>query len=530
VRSDNPDRKKLMAHISPTADWDKVLQDTVAQAPESFGHDNAVLNLIEGEWSNPGAGRHYESPVDGRSLGRIPMIDLETARTAVKFGKSEAGDWARVDLDERKRKVTLCLEGLRQQRELLALLLIWEIGKPYAQALSDVDRCISGVEWYVDNIEPMLEGRQPIGLISNIASWNYPMSVLMHSVLVQVLAGNGVISKTPTDGGLYCLTLAHAIARRAGLPVSLVSGSGGQLSDALVRNEFVDCLAFVGGKTNGGAIAASLYDDHKRYMLEMEGVNAYGVWQFSDWPSLAQQIRRGFDYGKQRCTAYVRYVVQRELFPQFLETYLPVLRSLAYGNPVLVEGNHDPLPKLDFGPLINSKKVEELRVLYNEALGKGAISLYEGSLSADRMLPNQDVSSYLAPAALLNIPRNTRLYHNEPFGPIDSILVVDHLEELVTEMNVSNGSLVSSIACDEQRTAKQIAAQLRGFKIGVNSVRSRGDREEVFGGIGQSWKGCFVGGRYLVLAVTKGEPGEKLFGNFPEYTQLPREASAQAIV
>ena len=180
MRSDNPDRKKLMAHISPTADWDKVLQDTVAQAPESFGHDNAVLNLIEGEWSNPGAGRHYESPVDGRSLGRIPMIDLETARTAVKFGKSEAGDWARVDLDERKRKVTLCLEGLRQQRELLALLLIWEIGKPYAQALSDVDRCISGVEWYVDNIEPMLEGRQPIGLISNIASWNYPMSVLMH--------------------------------------------------------------------------------------------------------------------------------------------------------------------------------------------------------------------------------------------------------------------------------------------------------------------------------------------------------------
>ena len=97
---------------------------------------------------------------------------------------------------------------------------------------------------------------------------------------------------------------------------------------------------------------------------------AYGK-AFSDWSSLAQQIRKGFDYGKQRCTAYVRYVIQRQLFPQFLEMYLPVLRSLQYGNPVLVERDEDPLPKLDFGPLINSKKVEELRVLYTEALGKG---------------------------------------------------------------------------------------------------------------------------------------------------------------
>ncbi len=512
-----------MLHISPTADWSKILQDTAAQAPEAFTSDGHVLNLLEGEWSNPGSGRHYESAIDGRSLGQIPMLDLQTARSAVKFAKSEASDWAAVDLDERKRRVFLCLEGLREQRKLIALLLVWEIGKPYAQALLDIDRCISGVEWYLENIESMLEKRRPLGLISNIASWNYPMSVLMHAVLVQVLAGNAAVSKTPTDGGLYALTLAHAIARRAGLPVSLVSGSGGQLSDALVRNEFVDCLAFVGGKTSGGAIAASLYDADKRYLLEMEGVNAYGVWQFSDWPNLAQQIRKGFDYGKQRCTAYARYVIQRELFPQFLETYLPVLRSLQFGNPVLVERDDDPLPKLDFGPLINSKKVEDLRVLYTEALGKGAVSLHEGEVAKDRVLPNQDLSAYLPPAALLNIPRNSRLYHNEPFGPIDTIVVVDHIEELISEMNVSNGSLVSSIACDDPQTAKQIADQLRGFKIGVNTVRSRGDREEVFGGIGQSWKGCFVGGRYLVLAVTQGDPGEKLYGNFPEYTQLPEK-------
>ena len=516
-----------MPMIAPAAEWDVVFRSLVSEVPEAFTSDGRALNLIEGEWQHPGFGKHYDSAVDGRSLGRIPMIELEVARSAVKFARLEAGVWAQTDLDERRRRVTACLEGLRKRRDLIARLLMWEIGKPYAQALTDIDRCISGVEWYVENIEAMLGKRAPLGLISNIASWNYPMSVLMHAVLVQVLAGNASISKTPTDGGLYALTVAHAIARRCGLPVSLVSGSGGQLSEALVRNEYVDCLAFVGGKTNGGVIASSLYDAEKRYMLEMEGVNAYGVWKFSDWNNLALQLRKGFDYGKQRCTAYVRFVVQRELFPAFLAMYLPVLRSIRCGNPVLVEKESDPLPQLDFGPLINSKKVEELRVLYTEALGKGAVSVYEGAIADNLVLPNQDLSAYIAPASLLNIPRNTKLYHNEPFGPLDTIVVVDHVEELISEMNVSNGCLVSSIACDDSKTAATIAGQLRGFKVGINTMRSRGDREEVFGGVGQSWKGCFAGGRYLVLAVTRGEPGEKLFGNFPDYTLLPEEVSTR---
>jgi len=514
-----------MPIISPAADWGPLFRSLASEIPEAFTSDGRALNLMEGEWQQPGFGKHYDSAVDGRSLGRIPMIDLDSARSAVKFARLEADAWAQNDLDERRRRVWECLEALRERRDLIARLLIWEIGKPFAQALTDIDRCISGVQWYVDNIESMLGRRTPLGLISNIASWNYPMSVLMHAVLVQILAGNAVISKTPTDGSLYALTLAHAIARRCGLPVSLVSGSGGQLSDALVRNEFVDCLAFVGGKTNGGVIASALYDDKKRYMLEMEGINAYGVWKFSDWHALAQQLKKGFDYGKQRCTAYVRYVVQRELFPSFLAMYLPVLRSIRCGNPVVVEKESDPLPQLDFGPLINSKKIEELRVLYTEALGKGAVSLYEASVPENLVLPNQDLSAYIAPAALLNIPRNTKLYHNEPFGPLDTIVIVDHIEELISEMNVSNGCLVSSIACDDPATAATIASQLRGFKVGVNTMRSRGDREEVFGGVGQSWKGCFAGGRYLVLSVTKGDPGEKLYGNFPDYTLLPEELS-----
>src|SRR5260370_24209584 len=123
-----------MPMIAPAAEWDSIVRRLEPAVPEAFLSAGRVLNLIEGEWKEPGFGRHYTSAVDGRSLGRIPMIDLEAARRAVKFAESEAASWATVELDERRRRVVECLEGLPKARELVAFLLIWEIRKPYAQA------------------------------------------------------------------------------------------------------------------------------------------------------------------------------------------------------------------------------------------------------------------------------------------------------------------------------------------------------------------------------------------------------------
>ena len=105
-------------------------------------------------------------------------------------------------------------------------------------------------------IDRMVAGRTPLhGPVSNIASWNYPMSVLMHAMLVQVLAGNAVIAKAPTDGGLVCLTLACALAAREGVPITLVSGAGAELSPALVRAPELGCVSFVGGRDTGAQVA-----------------------------------------------------------------------------------------------------------------------------------------------------------------------------------------------------------------------------------------------------------------------------------
>ncbi|WP_433699733.1 aldehyde dehydrogenase family protein [Nocardiopsis sp. CA-288880] len=505
----------------PGTSWDALYARCRETAPEAFGPDR-VHNHWGGRWRPDGEPRASYSPVDGSRTADLPMLDGATAALAVAGAAAGHRAWTALPLEERRARVRAAVRAWERHRDTLALALVWEIGKPWRLARQDVDRAISGVEWYLDGIGPMLDGRLPLdGPVSNIASWNYPMSVLAHAMCVQALAGNGVIAKTPTDGGLVCLTLAVALAVREGLPFTLVSGGGRELSPALVKGPEIGCVSFVGGRDAGGRVAADVADLGRPHVLEQEGLNCWGVWEFSDWESLSGQIRKTFDYAKQRCTAYPRFVVQRSRFDAFLDAYLTAVRGVRFGHPLAVESPDDDLPELDFGPLVNAAKAKELTDRVAEAVAGGAVPLYRGGLDDALLLPGQNTDAYVAPVALLEPPRSSPLFHAEPFGPVDSIVLVDTEAELLAGMNASNGALVATVSCDDPDTASRLAGGVRAFKVGVNRPRSRGDRDELFGGWGDSWRGAFVGGELLVHAVTRGPAAERLPGNFPHYTLRP---------
>src|SRR5919202_5722800 len=177
----SPGERTKPRSILAGAEWPTLYARVQALLPEAFGAHGQILNLIEGEWGHPGRGRRSLSPCDATPLCTFPMVDLETARRAVRFAAAEHTCWTRVDLDERRQRTAACMAELHRHRELLAYLLVWEIGKPYQQALVSVDRCLGGVEWYIAEIETMLAGRRPLGVITNIASWNYHPSTSVHT-------------------------------------------------------------------------------------------------------------------------------------------------------------------------------------------------------------------------------------------------------------------------------------------------------------------------------------------------------------
>nr|WP_225938078.1 aldehyde dehydrogenase family protein [Myxococcus sp. RHSTA-1-4] len=485
----------------------RLLAEARRVVPEAFDAQGRLLSPIAGTWARPPAWFNAVSPIDGRVLAELPLLDAAQVAEGVEQAAAEFAPWAARPFEDRARVIAEAVELLREHRELLVRMLAWDIGKTLPTACNDVDRCLSGIEWYLEQMGEMLEDRTPLGLVSNIASWNYPFSVLLLNVLVQALAGNSVIAKIPTQGGGVSLTIAFALLRRAGLPVSLAGGRGRDLSEALVGHPRIAGVAFIGGRTNGAEVHRRLRDTDKRYALEMEGVNAYAITNFTDWNALGRQIRAGFDFGKQRCTAYTRWVVEQSLVPRFVRTYVDAVSTLRVGNPLL--GAH-----VDFGPLISTSKAEELRSRIAEARELGAAVLYQGELAEDAFTAWQERGAYLPPSLLLGVPRDSELYLREPFGPVDVLVPVDSEEELVREANVSNGALVASVATDDPELAERIAARLNAFKVGINTLRSRGDREESFGGRGGSWAGAFVGGTYLVRAFTDGP--HPIEGNWPD--------------
>ncbi len=141
--------------------------------------------------------------------------------------------------------------------------------------------------------------------------------------------------------------------------------------------------------------------------------------------------------------------------PQFLEMYLPVVRSLRFGHPLAVENAGDPPADLEFGPLISATRAADLRAQYREAMGGGGIPLYRGTLAQGRFLDGQDTSAYVAPAAA---------------------------------MNASNGSLVASVATDDADFGAHVAEKLPS-RWGQPASKPRRPR----GGVRR--EGCLLEGR-----------------------------------
>ncbi len=136
--------------------WSDAWRRCLAVAPEAF-QDDRVLNLWNATWQRDGRALPATTPlVDGSPIAGPPRLDRSTAHQAVRASLDQHRAWRHVPLDERRARVAATLDALTEHRELLALLLVWEIGKPWRLAQADVDRSIDGVRWYVDGIEPML--------------------------------------------------------------------------------------------------------------------------------------------------------------------------------------------------------------------------------------------------------------------------------------------------------------------------------------------------------------------------------------
>ena len=146
--------------------------------------------------------------------------------------------------------------------------------------------------------------------------------------------------QTPSQGGFHCLTLAHALMARAGLPVTLLSGIGGKLGDVLISNPG-------GARVRRRPIQRTgrrhfLADRRRRHFLEQEGLNAWGIWDFTEWELLAQHLRKGSSTPSSGALRTRGMSSNDACCPRSSMPHLPVVEGLRFGHPLAVERPEDP--------------------------------------------------------------------------------------------------------------------------------------------------------------------------------------------
>ncbi len=449
-------------------------------------------HFIAGEWCDSTGGETFESrnPADQRDIvGRFQQGTKADVAMAVKAAETALPMWRRTPAPKRGEILYAFGALMAQHKERLARAMTREMGKVLSEARGDVQEGIDiaflmageGRRMFGDTTPSELPDkwamsiRQPIGIAGIITPWNFPMAIPCWKIMPALVTGNVVVLK-PSSDTPHCATLLVELMAEAGVPpgvVNLVTGSGGEVGDAIVENPDVSVISFTGSSSTGKAIATKTGARLKRLAMELGGKNGVVVLADADLDLAADGILwSAFGTTGQRCTACSRVIVERPVVEPLLERLEVKARKLRLGS-----GLEETT---DVGPLINAGAVEKVDRYVGIGRGEGELIL-GGGRATDGDLAN---GHFFEPTIFAGVGAMDRIGQEEIFGPVLSVIPVDDYGSAMLALNQTRYGLSSSIFTQDVNMAFRA---MRDFETGivyVNAGTTGAETHLPFGG----WK------------------------------------------
>ena len=447
-------------------------------------------NYINGKWVEAKSGKTFpvENPFNQEIISHVPDSDNHDVNEAVSAANTAYSDWHKMSASERRDLMKELANKSRENANELAKTISMEMGKPFPEALDEIDTVADFLEYYgelardevgrivapVDRNTMSLVRYESIGVIGCIIPWNYPLALMGWKLAPALAAGNTVVMKpseiTPLSILHWCNVVDSVLPDGV---INVITGFGQSAGEPIVKHPDVPVVTFTGSVATGKKIAKFAAENLKKVSLELGGKDPMIICDDADIEIAAQGASwGGFVNAGQVCTSIERVYVFENVMDQFTEAIIEEAKTVVLGAP-MKEDTH-------IGPMASKLQQEKAIEKVNQAIKDGARLLAGGSVPE-----NLDRGYFYQPTVLDNIEPNMEIITEEAFSPVLPIQKVSSIEEAIQWSNDSVYGLGCSIFTNDIDRALTAADDIKSGTVCINSPLME-NIAAPFGGMKQS--------------------------------------------
>ncbi|MFJ6654221.1 NAD-dependent succinate-semialdehyde dehydrogenase [Microbacterium sp. NPDC091313] len=430
------------------------------------------------------------NPATGERLAEYDTLTDAGVDGAIAAAADAFRTWAHTPPAERAARLRRVAELHRDRRDLLADIIVREMGKVREAALGEVDFAADITEYYADNIDRITgdqpleilgEGdavvrRSPLGVLLGIMPWNFPYYQVARFAAPNLAVGNTILLKhapqCPESAEALQLIYRDAgLAEGAYVNVRVTNDqAAGIIADPRVRGVSVT------GSERAGAAVAEIAGRHlKKVALELGGSDPFILLSTDDLDAaVTSAVDARLDNTGQSCNAAKRFLVADDLYEAFLEKFTAAMSAATVGDPLAED--------TVLGPLSSLTAAERLAEQVERAVAQGATVVAGGTRDG----------AYFAPTVITGVTSDMDAYREEFFGPVGVVYRVSGEDEAVHIANDTGFGLGSYVFTTDPAQAERVADRIEAGMVYINVVLA--DSPELpFGGVKRSGTGRELG-------------------------------------
>jgi aldehyde dehydrogenase (NAD+) len=432
-------------------------------------------HFIDGRTTVPQSGTYFDSidPSNGAVYASVAAGNDHDVDAAVASAKAASAAWAAMRPLDRGAIVQKIGAALLEHTSALAQIETREMGMP-SQASPGIIAASAEYFTYYGGLAPSVHGDtipvdettfaytlyEPYGVVGIITPWNAPLNQAARSVAPALAAGNTVVVKPSEYTSVATVELAR-IAHAAGLPpgvFNVVTGTGPDVGEPLVRHPDVEKIAFTGSVQTGARIGAIAGERIVPVTLELGGKSPDIVFADAKPEVAVPQVLYGFVANSgQICTSGTRVIIERSIHDKFAE----MLAEAAQRIPI---GIDKPFPCL--GPIANRMQYEKVLSYLDSARSEGARLVTGGGPARGEGL---DGGFYIEPTIYTDVRPDMKIVREEIFGPVGVLIPFDTEEEAIAIANDTPYGLAAGVWSQDSSRVHRVAARLQAGTVYINT-------------------------------------------------------------